>query len=141
MRTARMKTIYTMSSFFRTMAFGTGTAGCGAEPLRAVRTDGDLTALERRAELGDTDACMELYRMYGTGDGVAKDQLAALKYLKVCAAAGDAAAMRTAGRMQLMGKGNVPKDREQAEAWLAQAAALGDGEAMYLLGRDRKSVV
>ena len=63
--------------------------------------------------------------LYRNGQGVTRDFVAALRWLRKAADAGDGWAMNSIGTMYESGDG-VNADRDQAMRWYRKAAAAGD---------------
>jgi len=62
--------------------------------------EADLLALRLRGEMRDTGACQELFAIYDKGNALAKkDHHEAVRFLTVCAEAGDAEAQCTVGNL------------------------------------------
>jgi len=98
---------------------------------------GDYAAAFRQwkplAEQGNALAQYNLGVLYGTGQGVARDDAEALKWLRLAARQGNAAAQARLGVMHEHGQG-VPQDYAEARKWYRVAAEKGDAEAMTNLG-------
>lgn len=105
------------------------TAQTGAE-----NTDNsDLTAIEQTEQAamhGDTQAQIALANHYAHGDGIARDEEAALKWWQVAAAQGSTDAMQALARHY-----RDAADRSQAEHWYLAAAEKGDSNAYRELGQ------
>ena len=105
------------------------TAQTGAE-----NTDNsDLTAIEQTEQAamhGDTQAQVALANHYAHGDGIARDEEAALKWWQVAAAQGSTDAMQALARHY-----RDAADRSQAEHWYLAAAEKGDSSAYRELGQ------
>ena len=71
---------------------------------------------------------------YQMGAGVATDPLAAVKWYRRGAMAGDAVAMSNLGECYRDGIG-VARDLREARLWFERAAAAGDAEATAELAR------
>lgn len=101
---------------------------------RAYAANGQLPealAIYRKAvEKGSTSAMVELGVMFGTGQGVAKDEAQARKLFERAAQAGN-----PRGVTNLAALGNAgPADPVQARALLSKAAQTNSAEAQYQLG-------
>ena len=105
------------------------TAQTGAE-----NTDNSsLSAIEQTEQAamhGDTQAQVALANHYAHGDGIARDEEAALKWWQVAAAQGSTAAMQALARHY-----RDAADRPQAEHWYLAAAEKGDSSAYRELGQ------
>ena len=105
------------------------TAQTGAE-----NTDNSsLSAIEQTEQAamhGDTQAQVALANHYTHGDGIARDEEAALKWWQVAAAQGSTAAMQALARHY-----RDAADRPQAEHWYLAAAEKGDSSAYRELGQ------
>ena len=89
----------------------------------------DLDALKERAEQGDTDAQLDLGRMYFDERGdMPPDYPRAAAWFKKAAKQGDADAQYQIGYMYYHGLG-VPEDQARAAAWLEKAAEQGHADA------------
>lgn len=93
----------------------------------------DLTAIEQTEQAamhGDTQAQIALANHYAHGDGIARDEEAALKWWQVAAAQGSTDAMQALARHY-----RDAADRSQAEHWYLAAAEKGDSSAYRELGQ------
>ena len=93
----------------------------------------DLTAIEQTEQAamhGDTQAQVALANHYAHGDGIARDEEAALKWWQVAAAQGSTDAMQALARHY-----RDAADRPQAEHWYLAAAEKGDSSAYRELGQ------
>ena len=93
----------------------------------------DLTAIEQTEQAamhGDTQAQVALANHYAHGDGIARDEEAALKWWQVAAAQGSTDAMQALARHY-----RDAADRSQAEHWYLAAAEKGDSSAYRELGQ------
>ena len=93
----------------------------------------DLTAIEQTEQAamhGDTQAQVALANHYAHGDGIARDEEAALKWWQVAAAQGSTDAMQALARHY-----RYAADRSQAEHWYLAAAEKGDSSAYRELGQ------
>ena len=93
----------------------------------------DLTAIEQTEQAamhGDTQAQVALANHYALGDGIARDEEAALKWWQVAAAQGSTDAMQALARHY-----RDAADRSQAEHWYLAAAEKGDSNAYRELGQ------
>lgn len=93
----------------------------------------DLTAIEQTEQAamhGDTQAQVALANHYAHGDGIARDEEAALKWWQVAAAQGSTDAMQALARHY-----RDAADRSQAEHWYLAAAEKGDSNAYRELGQ------
>ena len=96
----------------------------------------DATAfaeLRVRADQGNADVQFNLGRMYQNGQGVAKDEVEAVKWYRKAADQGDANAQYNLGNMYRTGQG-VAKDEVEAVKWFRKAADQGDARAQFNLG-------
>ena len=100
---------------------------------RASARQKAIADLKEVAYAGDVNAQVHLGMIYLTGDGVAKDDAEAVKWLKKAADQDSALAERYLAEMYFKGRG-VPADNEQAAKWLRQAAEQGDAQSQYNLG-------
>ena len=97
----------------------------------AVKT---VPVIEAEAKEGDAIAQDWLAWRFYNGEGVAKDAVAAARWLRMSAEQGRAWAKVWLGLRYLTGDG-VEKDVEQARTWLKKAAAQGIPEAIKELER------
>jgi TPR repeat protein len=77
-------------------------------------------------------ACHQLGAMYATGDGLPKDEKAAIRWYRRGARRGDPLSQYDLGFMLLLGDGTEP-DPEGAVRWLSRAADGGEAQAARLL--------
>ena len=99
--------------------------------LAAARSGDFATALREwtpLAKQGDADAQFSLGVMYEKGEGVAKDNKAAVKWYTLAAEQGFADAQFNLGVMYVNGTG-VVKDDVYAHLWWSIAASFGDEDA------------
>lgn len=80
----------------------------------------------------ETFACHELGARYATGDGVGKDEAAAVRWYRRGARRGDPLCQYDLGFMILSGEG-TDRDPELAVRWLERAAEGGQVQAARLL--------
>ncbi len=101
----------------------------------AKRRDGkpqDAAALFRQAaDLGDTNAMLELGESYANGEGISKDDLEALRWFLRAAGGGNTAAMLSLGGMYLFGSDAVPQSDDEAVRWFQKAADLKNPAGLY----------
>ena len=98
------------------VADGKGPAGMGTI---------DVAALKRAAENGDEGAQLVLGALLASGDGVQRDEKAALDWFEKAADAQNARAQAVLGELYAMGWGGLKKDPAQAAKWM-EKAALGN---------------
>jgi len=94
------------------------------------------TARERwlsLAERGNTSAMINIANLYDQGQGVARDQAAALEWLELAAELEDPRAQLELGLAYEKGQG-VERDPKRAAEWFRQAAEQGDTTAQFNLG-------
>jgi Sel1 repeat-containing protein/PDZ domain-containing protein/putative peptidoglycan binding protein len=100
---------------------------------RVTSDDGDfLHTLRRLGEGGNAYIMYRLGRMYGSGIGVARDEIEAVRWLRKSANAGNVAAMTQLAVALLEGHG-TGKDPQEAVRLLKSAADLGNVDAIYRL--------
>jgi TPR repeat protein len=87
----------------------------------------------QRAQTNDRDAAYEVALMYLTGDGIAKSETEARKWLERAAEQGHIAAEYDLGIALREGRGAV-QDYERAAKWIQRAAEHGHAEAQLVLG-------
>jgi uncharacterized protein len=92
-----------------------------------------LEKIKQTAEHGDVTAQYYLAIAYFDGNGVAKDQYEAFKWMKPVAGQGMARAQRKLGWMLQSGLGVEPNVNE-AVGWYRKAAEQGDAQAQMNLG-------
>ena len=110
---------------------GTGRAADFNKGLAAAQSGDFATALREwtpLAKQGDADAQFSLGVMYEKGEGVAKDNKAAVKWYTLAAEQGFADAQFNLGVMYVNGTG-VVKDDVYAHLWWSIAASFGDEDA------------
>jgi TPR repeat protein len=88
-----------------------------------------MAAWRKAADKGSSSAMVELGVLYGTGDGVAKDEAQARKLFERAAEAGNPRGISNLAAMS----GGAPSDPVRARALLAKAAET-NAEAQYQLG-------
>ena len=86
-----------------------------------------------KAEKGDASAQFNLGRCYFYGQGVAKDEVEAVKWYRKAADQGNARGQSTLGFCYANGTG-VAKDEVEAVKWYRKAADQGNARAQYTLG-------
>jgi uncharacterized protein len=92
-----------------------------------------IADLKEVAYAGDVNAQVHLGVIYLTGDGIAKDDAEAVKWLRKAADQDSALAERYLAEMYFKGRG-VAADNEQSAKWLRMAAEQGDAQSQYNLG-------
>ena len=125
-----------MRSVFLAVAILAAAAGVamyvwGVPP--SLRPGPDLDALRADAEQGDPYAQSELGYLYAVGDGVAEDDVEAVRWWSLAAEQGDPYAQYNLGVMYANGVG-VLKDDAEALRWWRLAAHQGEVDAQYALG-------
>src|SRR5437867_11216286 len=99
--------------------------------LAAQQTKADQKPIEEvkaKAEAGDAESEVELGLRYTNGEGVAKDQVEAVKWFRKAAEQNYARAQKNLSICYDKGEG-VTKDQVEAEKWLRMAAEQDDAEA------------
>src|ERR1019366_8738746 len=91
-----------------------------------------IANLKEVAYAGDANAQIQLGLIYLTGDGVAKDDAEALKWLRKAADQDNATGERFLAEMYFKGRG-VPADNAEAAKWLRLAAEQGDAQSQHNL--------
>lgn len=104
-----------------------GGMGFTPEPKKAFQL---YTAV---ANSGDSEAYIDLGRLYETGVGVEKNKAKAAEMYKKAASFGLPEGMYNMGRIAIIGKG-VAQDRKAGVQWLEKAAAAGSTNAQRDLG-------
>ena len=92
----------------------------------------EIADLKEVAYAGDVNAQVHLGVIYLTGDGVAKDDVEAVKWLRKAADQDSPLAERYLAEMYFKGRG-VPADNEEAAKWLRMAAEHDDAQSQYNL--------
>ncbi|MBI4345946.1 MAG: CHAT domain-containing protein [Elusimicrobia bacterium] len=108
----------------------------GVARLQASTSADDVRLDLKLAQLGDADAQADLARRYRAGDGVEKDEKAALEWLRKAALQGHPASQYNLGLAYDQGLG-TPVDFGEARRWLAAAAEQAhdvSGLARFNLG-------
>ncbi len=83
----------------------------------------------RAAEAGSAPGANNLARLLNAGRGVPQDRAEALRWFKVAAEKGIAAALGMVGLYYYQGWGGLAEDAAQAAAWFRRAAEAGSGPA------------
>ena len=108
--------------------------------LAAQQTKADQKPIEEvkaKAEAGDAESEMELGRRYNKGEGVVKDQVEAVKWIRKAAEQNLAAAQYNLGVCYGRGDGcrdAVAEDDVEAAKWYRKAAEQNYAAAQYNLG-------
>ena len=92
-----------------------------------------LIWFKKAAEMGNTDAMINIGDMYKEGYGVPEDYSEAMRWYKKAAELGDTDAMSTVGDMYKDGKG-AERDLSEAMRWFKKAADKGEVTAMNSIG-------
>jgi TPR repeat protein len=92
----------------------------------------EIQDLKEVAYAGDVNAQVHLGVIYLTGDGVAKNDTEAVKWLRKAADQDSPLAERYLAEMYFKGRG-VPADDEEAAKWLRMAAEQNDAQSQYNL--------
>jgi len=110
--------------------------GAAVFQLRAQQIDADrwlLGDIRARAEKGDAQSQVELGNVFGFGNlGVAKDDVAAVKWFRKAAEQNHASAQFNLAVCYLNGQG-VSKDYVEVVKWFRKAADQNDARAQYNL--------
>lgn len=91
-----------------------------------------IADLREIAYAGNVNAQVQLGVIYLTGDGVAKDDVEAVKWLRMAAEQDNALGERYLAEMYFKGRG-VTADNAEAAKWLRMAAEQGDAESQHNL--------
>jgi uncharacterized protein len=91
-----------------------------------------IGAYRKAADKGSTAAMVELGVLYGTGNGVAKDEAQSRKLFERAAEAGNPRAVTNLAA--LSGGGGTPQDPAKARALLSTSAEANSAEAQFQLG-------
>jgi hypothetical protein len=89
-----------------------------------------FAGFQKPAEHGDAVAQYFLGRMYGTGQGVLKNEQQAVAWYHKAAEQGDTDAQFSLGAMYYIGGEGVPMDGQMAYFWWLLASAQGDQDAV-----------
>jgi TPR repeat protein len=103
--------------------------------LAAQQTNADQKPIEEvkaKAEAGDAESQVELGRRYDKGEGVAKNQVEAVKWYRKAAEQNFAWAQYNLGGCYLRGQG-VADDLVEAYKWLLLATRQGDEDAKKVM--------
>lgn len=90
-------------------------------------------ALKKAADAGDTKACLQYGDALLRGDGMSKDSVQAIRYLRQAADQGEPNAAFRLGKIYDDGE-QAPKDWDKAFGYYTDAAKAGVSEAQYNLG-------
>jgi hypothetical protein len=107
-----------------------------AIPLRGQTPDADrkeFEAAKANADKGDAEAQLIVASRYASGNGVTRDQVKSVKYIRKAAEQGLARAECLLGLAYSDGDGVKP-DKAEAARWLHRAAIQGLAEAQFDLG-------
>jgi TPR repeat protein len=107
------------------VAFALSIASCSAQT--------EIESLKARALEGDAEAQYNLGMKYAYGEGVAKNDVEAVKWYRLAAVQGEAGAQSTLGVKYDVGEGVVEDDAE-AVKWYRLAADQGESSAQLNLG-------
>jgi TPR repeat protein len=103
--------------------------------LAGEQTKADQKPIEEvkaKAEAGDAESQMELGLRYARGEGVAKDQVEAVKWYRKAAEQNDSDAQYNLGRCYVRGLG-VAEDVVEGYKWLLLGARQGDEDAKKIM--------
>ena len=109
-----------------------GQLALGQSPDQASAKKKAITDLKEIAYAGDINAQVQLGVIYLRGDGVARDDAEAVKWLRKAADQDSPLAERYLAEMYFKGRG-VPADNAEAAKWLRLAAEQGDAESEHNL--------
>lgn len=87
----------------------------------------DVVALKKAAENGDDHAQTLLGALLATGDGVKKDEKAAIGWFEKAADSGNTQAQAVLGELYGLGWGGLKKDEAKAAKWMEKAGAGRSG--------------
>jgi uncharacterized protein len=111
----------------------TSTAAFQLEARQAKTAQTPLQEVRAKAEAGDADYQAELGVRYMDGEGVAKDQVEAVKWYRKAAEQGDTGGQAFLAICYYYGDG-VPKDYAEAVKWDRKAAEQNSSPSQYRLG-------
>ncbi len=94
---------------------------------------GEIDLIRIKGYLGSAGAQIRLGYLYGTGEGVERDDAAATKWYRRAAEQGHPSAQVAVGNRYLQGLG-VEQDAATAASWFQRAADQGEPEAQARLG-------
>ena len=100
----------------------------------------DVNALLAKARAGDAKAQYDIGHCYQNGEGVEKDPIEAVKWLRKAAEQGNAWAQHDLGHSYRDGTG-VEKDPAKAVKWFLKSAEQGDARAQFELGHSYQNGV
>ncbi len=101
-------------------------------PNKSAARKKTIADLKEMGYAGDVMAQVRLGVIYLTGDGVPKDDVEAVKWLRMAADQDNPVAERYLAEMYFKGRG-VAADNEEAAKWLRMAAEQGDAQSQYNL--------
>jgi len=99
------------------------------EKRRAGQVPEAVALLRQAAELGESQAMVELAESYRDGEGTAKNSAEAVRWFQKAAQAGNTSAMVELGGMYILGDG-IPVSNELAFQWFQKAADRGNAAGM-----------
>jgi len=88
----------------------------------------------RSAKIGNAEACYNLAVIYQKGYGVRRSQANAIRWFKIAAQRGHAAAQYTLARFVFAKRRKSARDMRNAKHWLTSAARQNHSPSMYWLG-------
>ena len=109
-----------------------GESAFAQSPAQSSSRQKAIADLKLVAYAGDVSAQVQLGVIYLTGDGVAKDDAEAVKWLRKAADQESPLAERYLAEMYFKGRG-VPADTREAAKWLRMAAEQGDAQSQHNL--------
>jgi TPR repeat protein len=109
-----------------------GELALAQSPDQASARKRAIADLKEIAYAGNVNAQVQLGVIYLTGDGVAKDDVEAVKWLRKAADQDNALGERYLAEMYFKGRG-VPADIAEAAKWLRMAAEQGDAQSEHNL--------
>lgn len=131
-----MRLLSFLSIWIASAIWTPASAGQFEDGLAAAKRGDFATAIRLwrpLAEKGDADAQYSLGVMYINGEGVPKDNVAAVTWYQKAAEQGHSTAQYDVGYAYIKGEG-VPQDYVSARTWLRKAAEQGEARAMFNLG-------
>jgi uncharacterized protein len=102
----------------------------GVAAVEAERFVDAMRWFTRAADRGNARAMYQISKLYAGGRGVARNEAAAVLWIRMAAERGDSDAMVGLGSNLEYGWSGVPQDRAEALRWYRKAAALGNASAM-----------
>ena len=126
-----MNTLRTIALTAISLLLSCGLASAQSSEAASARQRA-IADMKQIAYAGDVDAQLHLGVIYLTGDGVPKDDVEAVKWLRKAADQDSPLAQRYLAEMYFKGRG-VTADTAEAAKWLRMAAEQDDAQSQYNL--------